>query len=585
MRIPRRLAILLVLLFGAPGAAAVAGAPERAKTPPAEIKAPAIPDMAFYLARGDADACGRGCSEWIAAEGRIDADAAQRLRRLLAKLGARRLPIYFHSPGGSVIGSLALGRLIRERKLQAGVASTIPAGCDRDKPWERSCQAQKRSGRELGAEFDPTRVMCNSACVFALAGAIVRVVPPGIKLGIHDVGFDTLKRPMPAAVVARARMLAHAQIREYLREMGIEHSLYAAIVAVPHDSKRFLEREELARFGIDRREFGETSWHFVEHPKAAVAKVFFARVGGVGGEKPRYRTGFVRLDCPSGQDIRVLLAREHVASDVSRTRPFSIGIGGRRFELHYPTFSAELDTRSTWLSSDAFGALGDAAKFELAAMDLAGTDEPAGNIALSMDGFSRAYAKLQGTCREAPAAGQLRVGTSTGAPRANPNCRPGGDTLKCLQGDTGVRASAPTATPNVLPSAPPANVVQTVPIRPDAQATPARAPPTDAVLPASSAAVQDWKRALLMHIARHKHYPPAANGEEGTATVAFRIDRDGHLLENRIVRSSGSAVLDAETLALVKRAQPFPAPPADLPDAQLSLVVPLHYASPLAHRQ
>jgi len=87
MRISRRLAILLVLLSSVLEAGAAAGAPERAKTPPAETKAAAVPDMAFYLAHGEADVCGRGCSEWIAAEGRIDAGAAQRLRRLLARLG------------------------------------------------------------------------------------------------------------------------------------------------------------------------------------------------------------------------------------------------------------------------------------------------------------------------------------------------------------------------------------------------------------------------------------------------------------------------------------------------------------------
>src|SRR5262249_26828742 len=151
----------------------------------------AIPDMEFYLARGEADACGRGCNEWIAAEGRIDLGAAPRLRRLLGKLGARRPPIYFHSPGGAVVGSLALGRLIRGHKLHTGVGLTVPFGCDRDKPFETSCEAQKRSGLGLKSEFDPAGGgMCNSACVFALAGGVARVIPPGIKLGIHDIALD-----------------------------------------------------------------------------------------------------------------------------------------------------------------------------------------------------------------------------------------------------------------------------------------------------------------------------------------------------------------------------------------------------------
>jgi hypothetical protein len=408
-----RLCILLVLLVSsALAAGAAAGAPGSAQPSPAETKAAVIPEMMFYLARGEADACGRGCSEWIAADGRIDAGAAQRLRRLLAKLGSRRLPIYFHSPGGSVLGSLALGRLIRERKLQGGVARAIPSGCEREKPWEKSCTAQKRSGQELASEFDPSG-MCNSACVFALAGTVARAVPPGVKLAIHDIGLDPRREPLPAAIAAKAKQLAYLRIQEYLREMGIDSGLLRAIIAVPNESRRFLEREELVRFGIDRREFGETSWRFSEHPKPAIGKVFFARFGG---EHPQYRTGLVRLDCPSGQEIRILLAREHVSSEVSRTRPFSISVGEQRLELHYPTFSTDFDTRSTWLAGQRFDSVGDGTRFEVRAIDISGGTESPGNIALSLDGFSHAYAKLRGACRQAPAAGQMPVGAASNAP-------------------------------------------------------------------------------------------------------------------------------------------------------------------------
>jgi protein TonB len=79
---------------------------------------------------------------------------------------------------------------------------------------------------------------------------------------------------------------------------------------------------------------------------------------------------------------------------------------------------------------------------------------------------------------------------------------------------------------------------------------------------------------------KHLHEKRIANGEQGTATVAFRIDRRGRLLESRIVHGSGSAALDEETLALVRRAQPFPAPPANISDVQLSFVLPMNYIRP-----
>jgi hypothetical protein len=79
--------------------------------------------MVFYDAHGNPDACGPGCSEWIAAEGQIDNDSAN---RLLRQLNGARLPIFFHSPGGRVISSMALGRLIRARQLTVSVGHTVP---------------------------------------------------------------------------------------------------------------------------------------------------------------------------------------------------------------------------------------------------------------------------------------------------------------------------------------------------------------------------------------------------------------------------------------------------------------------------
>jgi len=175
----RFLSFLFVVLAVSILDGAIVGASSERPAPLPREKAVAIPEMEFYVVRGEPDACGQGCNEWIAAEGRIDLGAAKRLHRLLAELSPRRPPIYFHSPGGAVSGSIALGRLIRDRLLEVGVAHTVPLGCERDKPPELSCEAQKRSGQELRADFDPTSAMCNSACVLALVGGVVRFIPPG----------------------------------------------------------------------------------------------------------------------------------------------------------------------------------------------------------------------------------------------------------------------------------------------------------------------------------------------------------------------------------------------------------------------
>jgi protein TonB len=92
-------------------------------------------------------------------------------------------------------------------------------------------------------------------------------------------------------------------------------------------------------------------------------------------------------------------------------------------------------------------------------------------------------------------------------------------------------------------------------------------------------AVARWESTLTAHLEHFKRYPPEARarGDEGTAMVAFTIDHEGRLVSSRIVRSSGSATLDQETLAMLARAQPMPKPPDNILDSELSFVVPVRF--------
>jgi protein TonB len=100
------------------------------------------------------------------------------------------------------------------------------------------------------------------------------------------------------------------------------------------------------------------------------------------------------------------------------------------------------------------------------------------------------------------------------------------------------------------------------------------------VIPQQSHARADvatWKSQIITLLEHNKRYPAEARtrGEQGVTRLAFRIDHDGHLISSRIVASSGSAALDAETLALVQRAQPFPPPPPEF--AGVEMTMPMHF--------
>ena len=95
----------------------------------------------------------------------------------------------------------------------------------------------------------------------------------------------------------------------------------------------------------------------------------------------------------------------------------------------------------------------------------------------------------------------------------------------------------------------------------------------------NSDALPNWKTQLVAKLERSKRYPSEARGDQGIAQLAFSVDRQGGVHNARIVRSSGSSVLDHETLALVQRAQPLPPPPPEVSGAQIPIVVPIRYSA------
>jgi protein TonB len=71
-----------------------------------------------------------------------------------------------------------------------------------------------------------------------------------------------------------------------------------------------------------------------------------------------------------------------------------------------------------------------------------------------------------------------------------------------------------------------------------------------------------------------KRYPKSAAARRATgfAMVSFVIDSSGGLVYQTLARSSGQADLDAEAMAAVKSAAPYPPPPPGIPHALLATI-------------
>jgi protein TonB len=94
-----------------------------------------------------------------------------------------------------------------------------------------------------------------------------------------------------------------------------------------------------------------------------------------------------------------------------------------------------------------------------------------------------------------------------------------------------------------------------------------------------SNAEQAWEGRLLARLERNKRYPAAAQGAGQQDTVFLRliIDRKGRLIDATLVKSGGFALLDGETLALARRASPYPAPPDSVEGTRIVRVVPVEF--------
>jgi hypothetical protein len=270
----------------------------------------------FFLARATGG-CGAGCDEWIAAEGGFDVGSADRLRAFLRNFPGRTPPIYFQSPGGIQEEAIAIGRLMHERGMTAGVARTLPYGCAPGKETGDRCLALKRSGQPIAAELRSTGASCSSACVYALLGAKTRLVPPDARLGVHA---SRRVHVYPDGRVTRTSgddgRLAEAtsELKGYVQEMGVDVALIDTAFKIKFSDAYFLSRNEIVHFGIDTRAFQETRWTVLD--PASRRPSAFKLVVEARGEKD-VSTSLVQLACTGQDEVRIGYVRPVEANEVA----------------------------------------------------------------------------------------------------------------------------------------------------------------------------------------------------------------------------------------------------------------------------
>lgn len=97
---------------------------------------------------------------------------------------------------------------------------------------------------------------------------------------------------------------------------------------------------------------------------------------------------------------------------------------------------------------------------------------------------------------------------------------------------------------------------------------------------AMASVLPSYRQRVAAHLQRYKQYPAElrAAGIRGTSRLTFTVNRSGRVLSSRLSGSSGNAGLDAETMAMIRRAQPLPPFPPEITVSSMSFTVPVQFS-------
>jgi hypothetical protein len=276
--------------------------------------------LIFVVATGEPNACGRGCTEWIAGVGRFDEGSAQRFREFLAGSAKRDLPIFFNSDGGLLSEAVQIGVILRENRMTAGVARTVPEGCHLSFPLDDACRRLMQSKRQHTAKLYFGGARCGSACVYAMVGASTRHVDPGATLRIHSAVGPEIDK-------------AENFLRRYLIGMGVDPALVDAAARISSRTFRGLSRGDLERFGIETRGVYETPW-FAYNGSAREFLLLKSVTYPTGDKGDQFRTRTVALACsPFPSSIRFVYHQEVAANETGTPPMIRAKIGDSLIDL------------------------------------------------------------------------------------------------------------------------------------------------------------------------------------------------------------------------------------------------------------
>jgi hypothetical protein len=175
--------------------------------------------------------------------------------------------------------------------------------------------------------------------------------------------------------------------------MGADVGLFDLASSIKFESMHVLTREEIVRFGIDRRELTETAWKFENGTRSMVRKA--ALMKDDGGKS--WRLSQWRIICAGSEQFELDFQRPAGSAAYPSV---AISLAGSAQAFHWPPVKLQgYEIWATRLSRTAVQGLADAEQFEFTESSLAADGKRAARAArFSTEGLTTALASLADTC-------------------------------------------------------------------------------------------------------------------------------------------------------------------------------------------
>jgi hypothetical protein len=168
------------------------------------------------------ESCGKTCRSWISAVGPITERTPDDFAAFAAQSNVQGATLVLDSVGGSVLGTIRLGHLVRGFDITTTVGTTVIGAA---------------ADGSITASVSHAEASCESMCGFVLLSGVRRYVPPEARVMVHQIWLSK-KRVHPESASYNAEEISLVErdigsLARYTVEMGGGIELLQAALSVP----------------------------------------------------------------------------------------------------------------------------------------------------------------------------------------------------------------------------------------------------------------------------------------------------------------------------------------------------------------